>query len=531
MALEVVILRELQESARKNQTYWLRMGYGAVLATPVFFTVLTLSMDRTPAQGIGRQLFTIFSYWQFGLFVLLSPAAAASSIVEERDSGTLGLLMLTRLTPVSILLGKLGVQFIRSSLLLLSGLPLLFMATMFGGVAPAQILGAFGSTLLTVFMLTALGLAVSALSDQNYKAVVATFLIMLIGGILLPICLYLIGWGTDNSTIVHTLLRVVHPAYVFADSVAGVLTLGAAIKFVVCTLLLSTVFLMMGRAGIRRTFIPRESEQKKQDTSGPGSTREAHKPVPSTRNAKSRGEIKGRPIVWRDARRTFGLNAAVGGFYISLLAVVFACFAFRTRLFGFSSQDLTIFATIVSRGSWLFIYLAVFVRSCLLFAQEKEPGVMASLLMTPMTDRQIILDKLRVLWKEYGLVLIGLIILSIGINFPELSLSMGGRLGFTDQRYPMASLIANLIGLVFYACVGMFWSIMASTPGKALAYSIISLLLYKMVSLFVIQIGFMALRLGVGRVFFIIPAVINLIIALGLFSWMARNLRRQTQKG
>jgi hypothetical protein len=409
------------------------------------------------------------------------------------------------------------------------------MATMFGGVAASQIFGAIGITLLTILLLNALGLAVSTLVDQSYKAVVATFLIMIIAGILFPLFLYALGWGTDTEEIVSTFLDIVHPAYVFGASVAGTLTLGNAFQFSVCTLILCGVLILTGRSGIRRTFIPREKTVPEPAASSPSA------PSPKTAPSKSTkflGEIKGRPIVWRDARRTFALSVAVACFYMALLITILYCWAFRARLFGFKWDDLIGFASLVSMGSWMLIYLAVFIRSCLLFAQEKEPGVMSSLMMTPMTDRQIVLDKLRVLWKEYGVVIVGVIVLTIGISIPHW--------GLTGNQYfmgpssavlsPLVSLFANLIGLLFYACVGLYWSTKASSPGKAIAYGIVSLLLYKMLSQMLLGIGFMLfLRwMGVAQYimyvgYLIVPAAFQLIIAFCLFSWMSRNLRKQAQ--
>ncbi len=535
MALEVVILRELQESARKKRTYWLRFGYGAVLATPVFFVALTMSFaGQAQTQGIGLQLFQIFSVWQFTLFVLLTPAVAANSIVEERDSGTLGLLMLTRLTPASILLGKLGVEFIRSTLLLLSGLPLLFMATMFGGVAASQVFGAIGITLLTILLLNSLGLAVSTLVEQNYKAVVATFLIMAIAGFLTPLCLYALAWGTNNQAIADTLLEIIHPVYVFGASVAGTLTLGNAIQFSVCTLTLCAVLLLAGRYGIRRTFIPRE---KAIAGPAPSSPSEPSPVATPSRNTKILGEVKGRPIVWRDARRTFALSAVVACFYVVLVITVLSCWAFRAKLFGFRPDELIMFASLISMGSWMLMFLAVLIRSCLLFASEKEPGVMSSLMMTPMTDRQIILDKLHVIWKEYGMVLVGVIVLTVGISLPHWGSSSARTMGMMNQQFPLVSLFANLTGLFFYACVGLYWSIKASSPGKAIAYAIVSLLIYKMISQMLLGIGFMILGMWMGGAqylmvlgFVIVPSGLQLIIAICLFSWMSRNLRKQAQE-
>ena len=553
MALEVVILRELQESARKKRTYWLRFGYGAVLATPVFFiALLDLLQGDFGGAVLGLQLFEVFSYWQFILFGLLTPAVAATSIVEERDAGTLGLLMLTRLTPASILLGKLGVEFIRSALLLLSGLPLLFMATMFGGVAASQIFGAIGITLLTILLLNALGLAVSTLVDQSYKAVVATFLIMIIAGILFPLFLYALGWGTDTEEIVSTFLDIVHPAYVFGASVAGTLTLGNAFQFSVCTLILCGVLILTGRSGIRRTFIPREKTVPEPAASSPSA------PSPKTAPSKSTkflGEIKGRPIVWRDARRTFALSVAVACFYMALLITILYCWAFRARLFGFKSDVLIGFAWLVSMGSWTLIYLAVLIRSCLLFAQEKEPGVMSSLMMTPMTDRQIVLDKLRVLWKEYGVVIVGVIVLTIGIRIHHWGgvkvrygmlqntvmwidvITGGGGYGLVNNQLPLVPLFANLIGLLFYACAGLYWSTKASSPGKAIAYGIVSLLLYIMLSRMLLLLGYELFQRWIPPInpvfalffHYIVPAAFQLIIAFCLFSWMSRNLRKQAQ--
>src|SRR5581483_7347292 len=120
-------------------------------------------------------LFTcVFLGVQHFLVLALTPVYAGSSIAAEREAGTLENLLTTDLTPREIVISRVVAVIARLLLLLLTGLPLLALLLLFGGV-PADVIGAAcAATVLNLLSVAALGVAVSAFCARSRPAVAIT---------------------------------------------------------------------------------------------------------------------------------------------------------------------------------------------------------------------------------------------------------------------------------------------------------------------------------------------------------------------
>lgn len=153
----------------------------ALLALAVCFALLVLArwpsdslVDLSGAQS--RQVFRMFAYGMLGGVLLLAPAFPSTSIVREKQTGTLALLLNSPLTPLSIYFGKLGGSSLFTVLLLSTSLPAAAACFAMGGIDLRRDVGMlYGVLALLALECVALGLLVSTLAQSAAAAVRITY--------------------------------------------------------------------------------------------------------------------------------------------------------------------------------------------------------------------------------------------------------------------------------------------------------------------------------------------------------------------
>jgi MFS family permease len=184
LALPPLVERELRVGARRPLFYWLRgllalaagfQGYELldrfVLAPPPASALMLMAAPGPTITGatLLRQM-----SWLLFLGTLLMGLVSADSINRERREGTLGLLLLTDLTPAEIVWGKMLSCGLTSFLVLLGALPALMFPVLAGGVTgrEAALIGL--GLLNTLFVALAAGLWMSTVFRERRHAVPAT---------------------------------------------------------------------------------------------------------------------------------------------------------------------------------------------------------------------------------------------------------------------------------------------------------------------------------------------------------------------
>ena len=161
-----VLMREVIRSSRRWRTYALRAGWAAALAVLVAgsYSALDGAEDVAALSALGRTRFIAFVLFQMVLVGLIAPVLVGQGIVEERLDGTLELVAITRLTPARILTGKLLSRLLVIALIVAGGFPILALQLQFGGVSNAKFGAAVSSTVVTIGMMSLVGLVVSLFS-------------------------------------------------------------------------------------------------------------------------------------------------------------------------------------------------------------------------------------------------------------------------------------------------------------------------------------------------------------------------------
>lgn len=191
MKLNAVIDREIRSRMRtwrSPATITLYLGVLAFIALMFFW--LEIRNSYRVSYRMGMELYMILAIVQFGLIAFVTPALTSGSITGEKERQTLDILLVTKLSAPSIVLGKLFSSLSYLLLLIFASVPLFSLVFLFGGVAPSEILITFGVYIFTAIYLGSMGVFYSAITKRTQISTVLTYLTVLVLGV----GTYMIGW-------------------------------------------------------------------------------------------------------------------------------------------------------------------------------------------------------------------------------------------------------------------------------------------------------------------------------------------------
>jgi ABC-type transport system involved in multi-copper enzyme maturation permease subunit len=128
--------------------------------------------------AIGNQLFLALVGTQLVLILLAAPASMAGAICDEKARGNLAQLLATGLSATEIVLGKLASRLAWVLGLLGCSLPVLFLASLLGGIDPKALVGAFAVTFGVAVFTCALALALSVEGTRTHEVLLTTYAIL-----------------------------------------------------------------------------------------------------------------------------------------------------------------------------------------------------------------------------------------------------------------------------------------------------------------------------------------------------------------
>jgi ABC-type transport system involved in multi-copper enzyme maturation permease subunit len=138
----------------------------------VAFSISTANQSA----DIGRGVFSALVMLETFLLVLLAPAFTAGAISLEREKQTIDLLVVTPISSVAIVLGKLISALVFVAVLIGASIPFTAMVFVFGGVAPDDVIRSYAVLTITAVGFSSLGIFFSALVKRTQTATVVTYL-------------------------------------------------------------------------------------------------------------------------------------------------------------------------------------------------------------------------------------------------------------------------------------------------------------------------------------------------------------------
>jgi ABC-type transport system involved in multi-copper enzyme maturation permease subunit len=205
---------DLIRVARRQRLALWRALYASALLVALYLLYATTFPQAGLLSGteVGRNqlgelaafatyFFAVFAALQFAAVVILTPALTAGALAEERSHNTLVFLLTTHLTNREIVLGKLVTRLLLVGLLVLTGLPVLGLMQLFGGVDQLLVLAAFIGVFVTALSLGALGVACAVFVKKPQNAAWRAYQWLILYAILSTVTAWLFDLPTAKAAV------------------------------------------------------------------------------------------------------------------------------------------------------------------------------------------------------------------------------------------------------------------------------------------------------------------------------------------
>jgi ABC-type transport system involved in multi-copper enzyme maturation permease subunit len=149
--------------------------------------------------------------------LLLTPVFVAGAIFEERETRSGEILLTTELTRREVYVGKLGARMIQVLLVVMAGMPILFLTQLWGGVSIGVILVNYAATGIAIFGAGVVTAAVSAYAETLRGAILRSYGLLFLMDVLFfpaspffPILMSRAHWGAGlGMFIIYLPLQLV----------------------------------------------------------------------------------------------------------------------------------------------------------------------------------------------------------------------------------------------------------------------------------------------------------------------------------
>jgi ABC-type transport system involved in multi-copper enzyme maturation permease subunit len=388
-----ILAKELTEQAARRRTFMLRMGYA--LALLVFFFaayVRVLAPGRSQiGLGQGKPLLDLLVMFGFGGIYLFLPAMVVGSVVQEKESGALPLLLLTGMSPWRIVLEKLLSRLVPMAAILLLALPPMALAYSLGGFTADAIGRAVFWLGLACLEVGAFSLLVAAFC---YSAVTGLIFIYLLGAF------YYFGLPALIAGTPHAgRLEILFPPRLLESSAGLPLSETAALAlptagFSLLFLLLARAFFVRGALApggnvllrfFRRLDAFYHRANRSRWLGGGIEFFRRRKDLPKTR-----------PVAWREvSRRALGKPEHFLRALLLLEVPVLAAgtyFLVESTRARFGPAYLEEFSAI-NYAIWGLATVAILAGGIQAIGRERRDGTLEVLLTTPISRREIAIEK------------------------------------------------------------------------------------------------------------------------------------------
>jgi ABC-type transport system involved in multi-copper enzyme maturation permease subunit len=412
--------KELRVSSRRRRNYVLRASYLLLLTTFVGLAwwggVVAQAgpavYRQTQMPELGRSVVATVVIFQFVALQIVAAMMLSTSVSEEVDRRTLGVLMATPVRNTQIVLGKLFSKLLQLALLVAACLPLLLLVRIFGGVPWGFLLRGLSITATAVLFVGCLSMFFSTVFRQGYVAALVTLGVLvaiptLYGLLAMLVAAFdrhasLIG-SRRMSEILGVTMTCLNPSVAIGMEVARLFSPGGLpvpwwTWLVHCGVMLGLsagllawsarrvrvvgVAMATGALGRRRS--------RRRGSSARASSRRGQ--LPRIRSAVRR--VRGSPLIWRELRTRLSRRrwmALAGLITVSTIVVLLDLVAAAVDGLGGAIEVVAVILTVALTMLGL---VAAVVPAAVSIAGERAARTFAILLATPVTDGHVVVAKL-----------------------------------------------------------------------------------------------------------------------------------------
>jgi ABC-type transport system involved in multi-copper enzyme maturation permease subunit len=500
--------KELIEQAARKRTYIIRVAYATILflSASLFFYEILSAASASPlaALGRGKDIVATVVGLQFAGVYFFMPAMTCSVITQEKERDSLQLLFLTRLGPWTIIFEKLLGRMVPMLGFLLLSLPLLAFAYTLGGVSPQMLWSGVWMLVVASIEMGTLALMCSAFCRSTVGAFMSSyvlafmmffgpyfvFMMLMLSALLLDIrpdefLTGLFGSGSQGVFFLFLFPFFGAPIYFFQWQVPGFFGTVAIGVHSAINLGVSAGFLLLARRFlVSRAFMTRPNllmnALKSFDRKRP-------KPAPVDVSAGSRAKspvlsddtlLPGdEPIVWRETnKRVLGNRRSIAKvlLIVEIPVILFCGLLVGAELYArrYSVEELVAMLSAPMHFlMWFLVVLVVSVKSASLIAGERSHQTLDVLCTTPLTGRQIIIEKMRSVWR---VILVSAVPFCTVFLFKACRLqALDNRLGWQNRDFdPFSYLVTQALAigilLPLVAWLSLLIGLKTRTQGRAI---------------------------------------------------------------
>lgn len=203
IAFFALLTKEMRLRLRRERTVWIMVVYLLIMGLLGWLFLNSSSSAYTSMNGpgisaIGTNLYAILSQLQLFLIIFITPSFTAAAINGEKERQTYDMLRSSRLSPRSLLLGKLSAGLLHTLLLIAATIPLFSLVFFFGGISPDQIGSAVAIYIVTALWVGTVSMLCSLLFLRPAVSTAIAYMISMFW-VLLPFLLTLILLTSANG--------------------------------------------------------------------------------------------------------------------------------------------------------------------------------------------------------------------------------------------------------------------------------------------------------------------------------------------
>jgi ABC-type transport system involved in multi-copper enzyme maturation permease subunit len=403
--------KELRVSSRRKKNFFLRFAYVLLFTAFISFVWFVTTRIRGSASLVyqvsrmsqtGKYITTTIIWFQFIAIQLIAIVMLSNAISDEIYHRTLGLLMTTPISSFQIVIGKLSSKLLQLVLLLVISMPLLAIVRVMGGVPWGYVVSSLCMTLTAAIFAGSVSLAFSITNRHSHSVIVRTVFVCLLFYIGPPAVVSLVQFAYQVRIVSEAALFYMNPfiALGFAtESMLSPVSAGLALSWPLhCVIMLafSAMLLVFSTLRVRKVGLRQATGQagifasRKERRMAGGKLKTKMLSRSTSRHIKP---VKGPPIIWKEMITLWIKNFRIGAILTSFLAVLFLVVVYGYCLYKdwLGHEEAHIAFILVY---FFFGLLRTASSAATSITSEKEAQTWPILLITPLTERQIVFGKI-----------------------------------------------------------------------------------------------------------------------------------------
>lgn len=213
MRINPILRNEMKTDSRRFRFYLLLMLYVALLGIPVLLIYHSVNDSYRVNASNFTAIYMFLACMQAIILMFVVPALTSNAITSEREKQTLDILLTTKMTPRSIIWGKLLAAVSKVILLIVCAMPIYAIVLFLGGIRISHIISINLYLMVTTVFVGAMCIWVSTIVKTSKFANVVAYFIEL--GFIIGVPIGIAIWfsltcnGYDSQTQIEDLTKII----------------------------------------------------------------------------------------------------------------------------------------------------------------------------------------------------------------------------------------------------------------------------------------------------------------------------------